>query len=39
MNAELKGKSELTRIKKKLETDISELELALDHANRYLTNI
>jgi hypothetical protein len=34
LEAELKGKCDLTRIRKKLETDICELELALDHANR-----
>jgi myosin heavy chain 6/7 len=31
---ETKGKAELLRIKKKLESDINELEVALDHANR-----
>jgi hypothetical protein len=34
LNTDLKGKSEHARMKKKLETDIAELELALDHAQR-----
>jgi hypothetical protein len=29
-----KGKQEALRIKKKLESDINELEIALDHANK-----
>ncbi|CAI5455740.1 unnamed protein product [Caenorhabditis angaria] len=34
LDSETKAKSELFRVKKKLETDINELEIALDHANR-----
>ncbi|VDK74209.1 unnamed protein product [Litomosoides sigmodontis] len=34
MEAELRAKADLLRVKKKLESDISELEVALDHANR-----
>jgi hypothetical protein len=34
LNTELKGRSEHARMKKKLEADIAELELALDHAQR-----
>ncbi|VDK27060.1 unnamed protein product [Gongylonema pulchrum] len=34
LEAESKGRSDLLRMKKKLESDISELEIALDHANR-----
>ncbi|XP_040568136.1 myosin heavy chain, muscle [Lepeophtheirus salmonis] len=34
LEAEQKAKSEALRIKKKLESDINELEIALDHANK-----
>ena len=34
LEAEAKGKGEALRIKKKLEQDINELEVALDQANR-----
>jgi myosin heavy chain 6/7 len=34
LEAETKSKADLLRAKKKLEADISELEIALDHANR-----
>lgn len=34
LEAEAKGKAEALRIKKKLEQDINELEVALDQANR-----
>ena len=34
LEAEAKGKAEALRMKKKLEGDINELELALDHTNR-----
>merc|ERR1711878_107377 len=34
LEAETRAKAEALRIKKKLETDINELEIALDHANR-----
>ncbi|OXA50729.1 myosin heavy chain, muscle [Folsomia candida] len=34
LEAESKGKQEALRVKKKLETDINELEIALDHANK-----
>ena len=34
LEAESRAKSEALRLKKKLETDINELEIALDHANR-----
>ncbi|ETN77931.1 hypothetical protein NECAME_10688 [Necator americanus] len=34
LESEAKAKSELFRVKKKLEADINELEIALDHANR-----
>lgn len=30
----MKSKQEVVRMKKKLEADINEMELALDHANR-----
>merc|ERR1711899_35516 len=33
LEIESKGKAEALRMKKKLETDVSELEMALDHAN------
>ncbi|KHN87676.1 Myosin-4 [Toxocara canis] len=34
LEAESKSKNELLRVKKKLEADINELEIALDHANK-----
>ena len=34
LEAEVRAKSEALRIKKKLESDINELEIALDHANK-----
>ena len=34
LEAEQQAKSEALRIKKKLEGDINELEIALDHSNR-----
>lgn len=34
MEAESRGKAEALRMKKKLESDINELEVALDGANR-----
>merc|ERR1712183_506537 len=34
LEAEAKGKAEALRLKKKLESDINELEIALDHANK-----
>lgn len=34
LEAETKGKAEAIRQKKKLESDINELEIALDHTNR-----
>lgn len=34
LEAEVRGKNELLRVKKKLEADINELEIALDHANK-----
>uniref|UniRef100_A0A914HJT9 Myosin-3 n=1 Tax=Globodera rostochiensis TaxID=31243 RepID=A0A914HJT9_GLORO len=34
LEAESRGKQEALRIKKKLESDINELEIALDHANK-----
>ena len=34
LEAETRSKAEALRIKKKLETDINELEIALDHANK-----
>uniref|UniRef100_A0AAF5PU14 Myosin motor domain-containing protein n=1 Tax=Wuchereria bancrofti TaxID=6293 RepID=A0AAF5PU14_WUCBA len=37
LEAETRGRADLLRMKKKLESDISELEVALDHANR--TNV
>ena len=36
MNGELKARIEFAKMRKKLETDIGELELALDHATRYV---
>lgn len=37
LEAEAKGKAEALRMKKKLEADINELEIALDHANKVNT--
>ncbi|PAV73183.1 hypothetical protein WR25_14293 isoform F [Diploscapter pachys] len=34
LDSETKAKSDLFRVKKKLEADINELEIALDHANK-----
>ena len=34
LEAEAKGRAEALRMKKKLEADINELEVALDHANK-----
>merc|ERR1711997_490742 len=34
LEAESRGKAESLRLKKKLESDINELEIALDHANK-----
>lgn len=34
LEVEAKGKAEALRMKKKLESDINELEIALDHANK-----
>merc|ERR1712223_1617129 len=34
LEGENKAKTEALRVKKKLETDINELEIALDHANK-----
>merc|ERR1711963_954648 len=34
LEAETKAKAEALRIKKKLESDINELEIALDHSNK-----
>merc|ERR1712183_356574 len=34
LEAEARAKTEALRIKKKLESDINELEIALDHANK-----
>merc|ERR1719189_2378833 len=34
LEAESRAKAEALRIKKKLESDINELEIALDHANK-----
>lgn len=36
LEAEAKGKAEALRMKKKLEADINELEIALDHANKVI---
>lgn len=32
------GRSELLRVKKKLENDINELEIGLDHSNKQLSD-
>jgi myosin heavy chain 6/7 len=34
LEAESRGRAELLRVKKKLESDINDLEIALDHANK-----
>lgn len=34
IEAETRARAELSRVKKKLETDINDLEIALDHANK-----
>ena len=34
LEAEARAKAEALRFKKKLESDINELEIALDHANK-----
>ena len=34
LDAEVRAKAEALRIKKKLESDINELEIALDHSNK-----
>ena len=34
LEAEIKGKQEALRVKKKIEADINELEMTLDHANK-----
>jgi myosin heavy chain 6/7 len=34
LEAEANGKAEALRMKKKLEVDINELEIALDHSNK-----
>ena len=34
LETEQRGRVEMQRIKKKLESDINELEIALDHANK-----
>lgn len=39
LEAEAKGKAEALRLKKKLEADINELEIALDHANKVRTYV
>ncbi|KAI6195099.1 Myosin head [Aphelenchoides besseyi] len=38
LEAETKGKQEALRIKKKLESDVNDLEIALDHANKAYTD-
>ena len=38
LEAECRAKAEALRIKKKLESDINELEIALDHANKVCAN-
>ena len=35
LECEAKGKAEACKARKKLESDINEMELSLDHANRY----
>lgn len=34
LEGEVKGKTEALKLKKKLESDVNELEVHLDHANR-----
>ena len=34
LETEMRSRAELQRVKKKLESDINELEIALDHANK-----
>jgi myosin protein heavy chain len=34
LDGEIKGKNEALKLKKKLEADINELEVQLDHTNR-----
>lgn len=34
LDAETKGKADALKMKKKLETDINELEISLDHTNK-----
>lgn len=34
LEAEIKGRAEALKVRKKLESDINELEIALDQANR-----
>ena len=34
LEAEARGKSEALRIKKKIESDINEMEISLDHTNK-----
>lgn len=34
LEAETKGRAEALRLKKKMETDLNEMEIQLDHANR-----
>ncbi|KAK0402451.1 hypothetical protein QR680_016341 [Steinernema hermaphroditum] len=38
LESETRGKADLLRIKKKLESDINDLEIALDHANKANTD-
>jgi len=38
LDAEIHGRNEANRQKKKLELDINELEIALDHANRQVAD-
>jgi len=39
LDAETKGRSDLLRQKKKLETEVNELEVAVDHANRSFSDL
>nr|XP_045582189.1 myosin heavy chain, muscle-like isoform X2 [Procambarus clarkii] len=39
LEAEAKGKAEALRLKKKLESDISELEISLDHSSKAYTDL
>lgn len=34
LEAEAKGRAEALRLKKKMETDLNEMEIQLDHANK-----